>query len=147
MSDPLLAQTDDDGDITIPVGEDVTTTNGFETADYLSLFGGNLADDGTKATERLQWWGNFTEPDTERHQRSSFQALIESAPLTSALLPRLARSAEADLAWKVSGGYVDSLNVEVTVPARNSVSVVVNQVMNGETVTSRMIVPYGGVSA
>lgn len=143
MSDVLLFQADDDGDITIPDGEDVTLTNGFETSDYLSLFGGNLEDDGTQATERKQWWGNVGEADKSRHQRSSFQALIETAPLTSDVLPRLERAAEADLAWKVAAGLAESIKATVSVPARNRISVVIDQQIDGKVITSRSIIPYG----
>ncbi len=147
MADPLLFQTEDDGEILIPTSPgaalDVTLTDGFETADYISLFGGNIDDNGTQATERQQWWGNVGEANATRRQRSSFQALIESSPLTSALLPRLERAAESDLAWKIAGGFAESIKVTVSVPARNRVLVVAEQAMNGKVIESRMIVPYG----
>lgn len=143
MSDVLLAQTEDDGDITIPDGEDVTLTNGFETSDYLSLFGGNAEDDASAATENKQWWGNVEEPDKTRHLRSAFQALIDTAPLTSAMLQRLERAALRDLAWKLDAGLVDDIRVTVTVPRRNVVEVVIDQDLNGETMTSRQVFPWG----
>lgn len=146
MSDVLLFQTEDDGEILIPTGDDVTLTNGFETADYLSLFGGNLEDDGTQATERQQWWGNVGETTSARRQRSSFQALIENGVLTSSLLPRLERAAESDLAWKLGDGLAESIKVTVSVPARNRVLVVAEQAMDGKVITSRMIVPYGAAA-
>lgn len=143
MSDVLLYQTEDDGDITIPLGEDVTLANGFDTSDYLSLFGGNAGDNGTQATARMQFWGNIVEDDVALHQRSAFQALLDTSPLTSALLPRLARAAERDLQWKIDAGLVESVTVVVSVPARNRVQVTISQEIGGQVMTSRMIFPRG----
>ncbi|GAG06443.1 unnamed protein product, partial [marine sediment metagenome] len=60
--DILLLSTKDGGDINIESGL-IEMTAGFETAVYLSLFGGNIEDDGTEATKSKTWWGNLLETD------------------------------------------------------------------------------------
>jgi phage gp46-like protein len=143
MSDVLLFQTNDNGEIAIPSGEDVTLTNGFETCDYLSLFGGNAEDDGTTATERAQWWGNVGELDTNRTYRGAFQALLERGVLTGDTLRRMQRAAEGDLAWKVTSGLAETLTVSVTSPERNRVAVRITQTISGRVIESREMFTMG----
>lgn len=124
MTDVLLKQTLDGGDVEL-VGGILATTDGFETAAYLSLFGGNEDDSGRTDDDPAQWWGNFTDPNATEHQRSETQHVLRSQPITSALIRALQIAAERDLAWMVDTGYARSVSATATIPERNRVRLVV----------------------
>lgn len=124
MTDVLLKQTLDGGDVEL-VGGILATTDGFETACYLSLFGGNEEDSGRTEDDLKQWWGNFTDPNATEHQRSETQHVLRSQPIASALIRALQIAAERDLAWMVDTGYARSVSATATIPERNRVRLVV----------------------
>ncbi len=128
MSDVLLFQTPDDGDVSIDGGE-FQLTDGLETAVYLSLFGGNWQDDGAEGNP-LQWWGNSGVVDPDQRQRSRTQYLLQSLPATSGNLKRVEDAAVADLAW-LPDQY--AVTISTSMPARNKVQFVVQ--INDTTVT------------
>lgn len=128
MSDVLLFQTPDDGDVSIDGGE-FQLTDGLETAVYLSLFGGNWQDDGAEGNS-LQWWGNSNVVDPDQRQRSRTQYLLQSLPATSGNLKRVEDAAVADLAW-LPDQY--AVSISTSMPARNKVQFVVQ--INDLTVT------------
>lgn len=142
MTDVLLKQTLDGGDVELANGI-LATTDGFETACYLSLFGGNEEDSGRTEDDLKQWWGNFTmelDAETER-QRSETQNLLRSRPLTSALVRDLELAVERDLAWMISEGYARAISVIVSIPQRNRVRIVAEatsdkQVMRAEFIAA-----------
>jgi len=120
MTDVLLYQTLDDGDVTIDGGQ-VQLTDGLETAVYLSLFGGNEADDGLPDNP-YGWWGNEGE-DGDTRMVSRLQNLMDSVPATSANLKRLNDAARADLAWLPARYAVD---VSASIPGINKVKMTVS---------------------
>lgn len=120
MTDVLLFQTLDDGDISIDGGI-VQLTDGLETAVYLSLFGGNEADDGLP-TNPHGWWGNEGEPVAQR-MVSRLQNLMDSIPATSANLKRLNDAATQDLAW-LPTRY--ELMVSASIPGLNKVTMTIS---------------------
>ena len=122
MSDPLLQQTNDDGEITYTNGQ-IVMSDGLETSAYLSMFGGNERDAGGDATEHLQWWGNLTEPEETRHYRSELQNLLRSIPLIPANLRRMEDAAERDLDWMKGTGLATFVGVEASIPALNRVQI------------------------
>lgn len=121
MTDVLLRQTNDGGDITAEAGL-LRMSEGLETAAFLSMFGGNEQDGGdTDATE--QWWGNIGETEAARTYRSETQFLIKSLPTIPANLLRIEQAAARDLAWMVEAGVAKSVAVAARIPALNSVAV------------------------
>lgn len=116
MSDILLVQTPDDGDVIIEGGV-VELTDALESAVYLSLFGGNWQDDGS-VDSQLQWWGNADVTDPQHAQRSRTQYLLQSMPLTSGSLKRVEDAALVDLEW-LSESY--AVTVSASIPAVNRV--------------------------
>jgi phage gp46-like protein len=120
MTDPLLRQTDDGGDITVENGL-VLMSDGLPSAAYLSLYGGNEDDAGDSATAALQWWGNLDEPDAAGRYRSETQALVKNLPTTGGNLRRYEQAAARDLAWLVETGVARSVTVSCTIPALNRV--------------------------
>ena len=118
MTDVLLLQTNNDGDVVYEDG-DLKTEKGLQTAAYLSLFGGNR-DDGGFDDKTKMWWANLQEADTDYQYRSETQALLkDGAPLTSALLLRLEDASLRDLNWLITNGYATTITSEASIPAVN----------------------------
>ena len=128
MSDVLLAQESDGGEICIEGGL-VVLIDGFETAAYLSLFGGNEDDDG-RDDNPLSWWGNIDETDPSRIYVSETQHLIDILPPTSSNLLRLEDAATRDLQWFLDVNAAIEVLVEVSIPRLNSVRFVIT--INGD---------------
>lgn len=132
MSDVLLFQTNDDGDICIEGGL-VELTDDFRTASYLSLFGGNEDDDG-RDDNPLTWWANLNEIDPADKYVSETEYLLQSLPVTTSNLLRLEDAAKRDLKIFTDGGIVKDLAAEVLLVGLNKLKYVIN--FNGdETVT------------
>lgn len=122
MSDVLLYQTLDDGEININNGV-VELSPGLETAAYLSLFGGNENDNGNPENP-LAWWGNIGESIVNRY-RSRTQFLINSLPLITSNLTAIKNAVLEDLNWLLTESIASTVEVEVTIPAMNRVNIVV----------------------
>lgn len=119
MTDVLLRQSNDGGEITVEGGL-LLLSEGLETAAYLSLFGGNEDDPGDAAIE-LQWWGNLLETDAARTYRSETQHLLHALPAIPANLRRIEQAAARDLQWMLDTGTALSVTAEATIPALNKV--------------------------
>jgi len=130
MPDVLMHHTDDGGEITVEAGT-VLLEDGIKTAVYLSLFGGEERDRGTSATDALQWWGNRGESDPSRRHRSETQALLSSAPITTATARAVTEAAKRDLAWLKPAGIAKSISANVTIPARNTIVLRVEVELDG----------------
>jgi len=115
MIDVLFADTSDGGDIFYDENSNLKITNGLDTAIYLCLFGGNLDDDGSTASDKLQWWGNDGEPD-DRRFRSRFHGLLMGQPFSSALRLRLEEAAKYDI--KAGIPYVSSVDVDISMSVK-----------------------------
>lgn len=121
MTDVLLRQTNDGGDITIEGGQ-LLMSEGLETSAYLSLFGGNEDDPAGTDTSR-QWWGNLLEVEPERHYRSETQFLLHALPAIPFNLRRIEQAAARDLEWMLDTAAAQSVATEATIPAVNRVRV------------------------
>ena len=130
MSDILLFQTLEEGDIRIK-NDDIETTEGLESALYLSMFGGN-ADDPGGDDRTKDWWGNLDEIDLTKRYRSETQYLLRSIPASSGNLKRIQQAAERDLGWLLSEGVASTLGVSVTIPQLNRVDIRVSIFAEGK---------------
>lgn len=119
MTDVLLRQSNDGGEITIQGGL-LLMSEGLETAVYLSLFGGNEEDPG-EAELALQWWGNLLEAEPERAYRSETQFLLRALPAIPINLRRIEQAAARDLQWLLDTETAQSVAVEATIPTVNRV--------------------------
>jgi phage gp46-like protein len=117
MTDVLLFQTNDNGEIEIEGGQ-VTMTDSLETAVYLSLFGGNIEDDGSQDNRRT-WWGNLDENEPANEYRSETQYLLGTVPAVSANLKRIEDAATRDLQWLEAG----TLEVSASLTGLNRVKI------------------------
>jgi len=115
MTDVLLQQTPDGGDISVEAGL-FLMSEGLETAAYLSLFGGNEQDPGdSDSTE--EWWGNLSETEPARTYRSETQYLIRSLAAVPSNLRRIEQAAGRDLQWMLDAGVARSIAASASIPA------------------------------
>ena len=128
MTDVLLEQSDDGGEMTIESGL-VALTDDFRSAVYLSMFGGNEDDDGLDSS--AQWWGNLDEADPARRYRSRTEYTLQSLSPNSANLLLLEDAVRTDLQWLLDSGAAKQVEAVASIPALNKVSLVV--IINGDT--------------
>lgn len=103
----------------------IEMTKDFDTMVYLALYGGNNDDPGGDDKSN-QWWGNFSEPDVDKHYRSEYQYLIESIPATSGNLRLVEAAAQRDLEKAfVSTKIADTVTVTATIPRINAITLTI----------------------
>jgi phage gp46-like protein len=110
MSDVLIKQTNNEGDIEC-VGGVVTLTGGFESAVYLSLFGGPS-----------QWWGNLLETDPARQYDGETEKTLKGAPATPANLRKVEQAAQRDLSWLIATKAANTVSVSASMPGVNKIN-------------------------
>lgn len=114
--DVYLFDTPDGGDIT----PDLEIRDGLESAAYLSLFGGNVKDDGREKNP-FNWWGNLSENEEQKIYRNRAAFLLRTIPPTPKNLRRIEDAARNDLAWFVDEDYTKELTITATMPKLNHV--------------------------
>lgn len=130
MSDVLLVQTNNDGDVIYKDG-DLVIDNGIRTYTYLCLFGGNNDDNGFSNTN-LEWWANLNERDPAYKYRSETQYLLDSIPLIPANLRRIEKAAKADLQELINDEVdpfiliASDINVNASIPSINTLKLVID---------------------
>ena len=106
--DLLLFETIDGGDVFVENGLFVSDRQ-FNSAVYLSLYGGNKTDNG-KTNSRDQFWGNFLEGITESEKlRSRFQFIITGLPMSVKNIREAEQAAVIDLQWFIDEGIADQI--------------------------------------
>lgn len=129
QGDVKLFQTPDDGNITVENGV-VEMSGGLKTAAYVSLYGGNQADDG-RTDNAFTWWGNRDEIDPVKQYRSETQNVLESLPATTNNLRKVEDAANRDLAWFVEKKVASSVSVVASIPALNRIKLTITIEANG----------------
>lgn len=117
--DVLLISTLDGADIVVEDGL-IKDCRNFDTAAYLSLFGGNENDiDGR---QKETWWGNLIS-GTQRKEwmQSEFGAMVTGYPLTSGNIQKSIAAAERDLEWIKEDAGADEVAVSLTAQSAKSV--------------------------
>lgn len=127
--DVLLFQTPDDGDINVENGI-VELTPGFETAVYLSMFGGNEEDSGG-SEDPNEWWGNLLDTDPARHYRGETETILESMAAVPANLLKVQEAAKRDLQWLLDTNAASTVEVTASMPGLNRVGLVVTVQADG----------------
>lgn len=122
MSDVVLFQTADGGEITFANGEPLMD-EGLATAAYVSLFGGNEEDSGGDETKAKEFWGNKIEPVAAQKLRSETQFLLRSMPITSGNIARVEDAISHDLAWMVETALASFVGGSVSIPALNTLKI------------------------
>lgn len=130
--DVLLVSTPDGGDIVLNDGL-IADCRNFDTAAYLSLFGGNRDDPDRRPRET--WWGNLvpgTKPEEWMH--SEFGATVEARALTAASLRASAQAAERDLAWIKDKAGADDVDVRISAEDSRRVVLAVDVTQDGQNI-------------
>lgn len=143
--DVVLYNTADGGEI-VCEGGDLRTDDGYETAVYNSLFGGNEDDSGDDDGKPNQWWGNVIETDENKLLRSRLQNLLRSIPATSGNLRLLEDAGAQDLEWMIATEIATSVGVSARIPALNTVQIDVKVIINGVTYTPKFTRKWGSSS-
>ncbi len=118
--DVFIFDTADGGDIT----QDLAIRDGLESSVYLSLFGGNVKDDG-RENNAFKWWGNIGENNPPRQYRSETAYLLATVPPTPSNLRRVEDAAGRDLAWCITEAVSKTVKVVASMPKLNFVKLVV----------------------
>lgn len=120
--DVLLVSTLDGGDIVVEGGL-VKDCRNFDTAAYLSLFGGNAGD--VDVREKETWWGNLI-AGTKKNEwmHSEFGATVAGLPLTSGNLRKARDAAGRDLNWIKSDAGADDVSVSLVAESQERVKLV-----------------------
>lgn len=124
--DILLLSTENGGDLSFFDGL-IEMTGGFETATYLSLFGGNIDDNGTELTKSKEWWGNKLETNNEdRKLVSRTQNALRGLPATPANLNIIQQLILLDLNWFIESNIVEIIQIDLSIPAKNRIKIEIN---------------------
>lgn len=109
--DVLLRSSGDGATIVIEDGL-VKDCRNFDTAVYLSLFGGN--EDDLNARPEKTWWGNLI-PGTRRTEwmHSEFGASVTGRAITSGNLKMAGDAAKRDLEWVKNEAGADEINARL----------------------------------
>jgi phage gp46-like protein len=131
QGDLLLYSTDDGGEIDLDENNIFSNDTGFETAIYLSLFCGNEQDNGSESTKNLEYWGNKLETNEPNNKLTSrLQNIIKGYPATPGNINKVKSAVNNDLAWMISDGIIDSLEITATIPTRNRLNLEINGLKN-----------------
>jgi phage gp46-like protein len=116
--DLLLSETPDGGEVSIENGVFVCDRS-FNTAVYLSLFGGNKDDNG-RVKNNKTWWGNTLSGTAENEKLvSRFQAVISGLPMTTKNIQEAEGAASLDLKWITDEGIAEKITVSGRALTRN----------------------------
>lgn len=129
--DVLLYDTLDGAEIEIKNGL-IMADEGFRTAVYLSLFGGNKDDTGEVINNKT-WWGNCLDDVPENEKLvSRFIAFIRREPMTIKNMVLAESKARQDLQWFLDDGIADSVDVEINSTEKNRINMSVKIGKAGE---------------
>lgn len=109
MTDVLFCQTADEGDIE-SIGGVVSLTGGFESAVYISLFGG-----------RGEWWGDLQETDPAYKLTGETENTLKGVAAIPANLRRVEQAAQRDLTWMKDVKAANEITVVATMPGVNKI--------------------------
>ncbi|MEI0477962.1 hypothetical protein R4K92_03760 [Brachyspira intermedia] len=118
--DVLLSMTNDGLDINIK-NNLIECTSGFETAIYLSLFGGNEKDDSSNSNEKYTWWGNNIQ--SIDYYKSNTLSIITGKNANARNLQLLEKAILLDLNWIIEQNIADTIEVNCTIPNFNELEI------------------------
>jgi phage gp46-like protein len=131
--DLLLEDSPDFGEIKIVDGLFVSDKS-FNTAVYLSLYGGNVKDSG-RVRNKETWWGNTLPAIAENEKMvSRFQAIIFGMPMTSKNIPAAEKAAELDLKWIKDEGVADKITATGKAAGKNKFELRIEMKSTGVTI-------------
>jgi phage gp46-like protein len=133
--DLLLTDTADGGDVIIFEGL-FQSDRSFDTAVYLSLFGGNKSDSG-KVKNNKTWWGNTLRGTSENEKLvSRFQNVICGLPMTTKNILEAEDAARLDLQWIIEEGMADKIEAAGRALSHNRFALKVHITTGGKDIYS-----------
>jgi len=145
MSDVLVIQTDDGGDIICEAGQ-IEMDDGVQTAVFISLFGANEDDTGDDDTKSLEWWANKVATNANEKLRSRTQSLLRGMALTSASLQLIEDAAAQDLQWMLDTKLADAVVPSASITAVNTVKIDVKIEIQDKVLTPSFVKKIGAKS-
>jgi phage gp46-like protein len=131
--DLLLHDGNDFGEIDLEDGLFVSDRS-FNTAVYISLFGGNKDDNG-KVKNNKTWWGNTLEGTAENEKLvSRFQAVIFGLPMTTKNIQDAETAASLDLKWLINEGVADKIIATGKATGRNRFALTIDIQSGGKSI-------------
>jgi phage gp46-like protein len=131
--DLLLSDTGDGGDVVVSEGL-FQSDRSFDTAVYLSLFGGNKSDSG-KVKNGTTWWGNTLRGTGENEKLvSRFQNIISSLPMTTKNILDAEDAARLDLKWMIDEGIADKIETSGRALSHNRFAMAVHITAGGKDI-------------
>lgn len=107
----------------------IEMTNGFESAVYLSLFGGNDEDDASEATKKNRFWGNEL---NDYEYRSKTLNFINGRNANAQNLKLLEKYVLLDLNWFVEENIADKVEADCSIPAFNELKIEIKLLRNNK---------------
>lgn len=98
----------------------IEMTSGFESAIFLSIFGGNEEDDYSEATKEKQFWGNRLDGNQYRSRTLKF---INGSYANAQNLQLLEKNILLDLNWFIEENIADTLEVDCSIPNFNELKI------------------------
>ena len=98
----------------------IEMTSGFESAIFLSIFGGNEEDDYSEATKEKQFWGNRLNGNQYRSRTLKF---INGNYANAQNLQLLEQNILLDLNWFIEENIADTLEVDCSIPNFNELKI------------------------
>ena len=133
--DLLITSTNDGGEIEIKDNL-FTMTNSFETASYISLFGGNIKDNGTESTKNQSWWGNQLTNNKSEKIISRTMAIIKGLPATPSNLRKIEQAVLDDLNWFKDDGICDTIEIKSKIPKKNWLELEIKMLKDGNNIAN-----------
>lgn len=96
---------------------------GLAGAVVLSLFGGNIEDDGSDALLSEQYWGNLLETEEAFMYRSRTQYLLKRLPPIPSSVSRIDAAVLEDLKWMLDASVANEITSQTSIPALNRVQI------------------------
>ena len=126
QGDIAIYQTPDGGDISIINGEPVMD-GGFESAAYLSLFGGGESSH----------WSEEYQGESEK-LTSRFYNFIIGNPKSVTNLNKAEELAKQDLNWFLKDGIADTLNLSITSTDKSRIQLSYELLLDGVTLAKNL---------
>ena len=98
----------------------IEMTSGFESAIFLSIFGGNEEDDNSEATNKKQFWGNRLDGNQYRSRTLKF---INGSYANAQNLQLLEKNILLDLNWFIEENIADTVEANCYIPAFNELKI------------------------
>jgi phage gp46-like protein len=140
MSDLQLVLDGDGGDLVF-ADNDLAMASGIVESFTVSLFGGNIQDDGLENSER-EWWGNVLDADPAKKIRSLTQHLINNLDQSRNSLLRIQDAVKSDLAWMIEQGLITSLNVDLAVESSSKLNITIQATANSQEIEQRYVINW-----